>query len=454
MVMYTKYIELLKRETNYNKDIIYREKNVRGKKIYIIFSESLTDGSSISEYIIKSLDEIKKNKKAIINDIYNFKVIEINTYDEIVEYINNGFTIILSKNYILALETKNKSKRSIDIPKGENTIRGAKDAFTEDFQTNIYLIKKRIKNKNLWIKEYKVGNYTKTAVDILYINGKVDNKILKTISEKLENANIDGILNSGAIKSIIGESNINPMPTTITTERPDRVSKELLKGKIAIIVDNDPYVLIVPAFLNDFFKTTEDYSEKNINSSLTRILRYLSFYIALFTPALYIALITYNQEMLPTEFLVNFAMQRSTVPFPAFFEAFMMITCFEILRESDIRSSGFVGSSLSIVGALILGEAAVSAGIVSPIMIIVVALTAISSLPFSEYELVNGLRWYRILFMIGASTLGMIGIVYAFIYFIINLSATNLFGKPYLMPFVPTNFKSLKDSIIRINRKE
>ena len=454
MVMYTKYIELLKRETNYNKDIIYREKNVRGKKIYIIFSESLTDGSSISEYIIKSLDEIKKNKKAIINDIYNFKVIEINTYDEIVEYINNGFTIILSKNYILALETKNKSKRSIDIPKGENTIRGAKDAFTEDFQTNIYLIKKRIKNKNLWIKEYKVGNYTKTTVDILYINGKVDNKILKTISEKLENANIDGILNSGAIKSIIGESNINPMPTTITTERPDRVSKELLKGKIAIIVDNDPYVLIVPAFLNDFFKTTEDYSEKNINSSLTRILRYLSFYIALFTPALYIALITYNQEMLPTEFLVNFAMQRSTVPFPAFFEAFMMITCFEILRESDIRSSGFVGSSLSIVGALILGEAAVSAGIVSPIMIIVVALTAISSLPFSEYELVNGLRWYRILFMIGASTLGMIGIVYAFIYFIINLSATNLFGKPYLMPFVPTNFKSLKDSIIRINRKE
>ena len=454
MVMYTKYIELLKRETNYNKDIIYREKNVRGKKIYIIFSESLTDGSSISEYIIKSLDEIKKNKKAIINDIYNFKVIEINTYDEIVEYINNGFTIILSKNYILALETKNKSKRSIDIPKGENTIRGAKDAFTEDFQTNIYLIKKRIKNKNLWIKEYKVGNYTKTTVDILYINGKVDNKILKTISEKLENANIDGILNSGAIKSIIGESNINPMPATITTERPDRVSKELLKGKIAIIVDNDPYVLIVPAFLNDFFKTTEDYSEKNINSSLTRILRYLSFYIALFTPALYIALITYNQEMLPTEFLVNFAMQRSTVPFPAFFEAFMMITCFEILRESDIRSSGFVGSSLSIVGALILGEAAVSAGIVSPIMIIVVALTAISSLPFSEYELVNGLRWYRILFMIGASTLGMIGIVYAFIYFIINLSATNLFGKPYLMPFVPTNFKSLKDSIIRINRKE
>lgn len=454
MVMYTKYIELLKRETNYNKDIIYREKNVRGKKIYIIFSESLTDGSSISEYIIKSLDEIKKDKKAIINDIYNFKVIEINTYDEIVEYINNGFTIILSKNYIFALETKNKSKRSIDIPKGENTIRGAKDAFTEDFQTNIYLIKKRIKNKNLWIKEYKVGNYTKTTVDILYINGKVDNKILKTINEKLENANIDGILNSGAIKSIIGESNINPMPTTITTERPDRVSKELLKGKIAIIVDNDPYVLIVPAFLNDFFKTTEDYSEKNINSSLTRILRYLSFYIALFTPALYIALITYNQEMLPTEFLVNFAMQRSTVPFPAFFEAFMMITCFEILRESDIRSSGFVGSSLSIVGALILGEAAVSAGIVSPIMIIVVALTAISSLPFSEYELVNGLRWYRILFMIGASTLGMIGIVYAFIYFIINLSATNLFGKPYLMPFVPTNFKSLKDSIIRINRKE
>ena len=225
------------------------------------------------------------------------------------------------------------------------------------------------------------------------------------------------------------------------------------KISIAIIIDNDPYILILPVTLNDFFKTPEDYYSKNINSSLTRILRYLSFYIALFTPALYIALITYNQEMLPTEFLVNFAMQRNTVPFPAFFEAFMMITCFELLRESDIRSSGFVGSSLSIVGALILGEAAVSAGIVSPIMIIVVALTSIASLPFNEYDLVNGLRWYRILFMIGASALGIIGIIFSFIYFIINLVSIDSFEEPYLAPFVPINFKKIKDSFVRINPK-
>ncbi len=453
------YILRLKHETNNQNDIIYRTKKINNKKIHIIFSESLTEGKTISDFIIKSLDNIKSHnlRKNIMNNIYNFKVKEINDYDKMCEYIQNGFTIIIIENdpIMLALETKtSNNKRSINIPNSENTLRGAKDSFTEDYQTNISLIKKRIKSNHLWIKEYIVGTYTKTKVSILYMNDMIDQNIINILDKKLNNADIKSILNSGTIKSILGESNINPMPTIMTTERPDRVCRALIRGRICITVDGDPYHLILPVTLNDFFKTTEDYFGKNINTTLTRILRYLSFYIALFTPALYIALITYNQEMLPTEFLINFALQRSTVPFPAFFEAFMMLICFELLRESDIRTSGFGGSSLSIVGALILGDAAVKAGIVSPIMIIIIALTAIASLPFNEYDLVNGLRWYRILFMIGASALGIIGIVFAFIYFITNLCLTNSFGTPYLTPFIPTNVKSLKDSIIRINPKE
>ena len=184
------------------------------------------------------------------------------------------------------------------------------------------------------------------------------------------------------------------------------------------------------------------------------MLRFLGFIISIFTPALYIALITYNQEMLPKEFLINFAIQRSTVPFPAFFEAFIMMISFEILRESDLRTSGFAGSSLSIVGALILGDAAVAAGIVSPIMIIVIALTAITSLSFNEYDLINSIRWYRILFMLAASFLGIIGIVLALLFFIINLANTNTYDLSYLSPFAPINTKKLKDSIVRINRGE
>ena len=370
-------------------------------------------------------------------------------------YLHSGFTIILieKEKKLLALETKSSNKRSIGIPTSEIAIRGSKDAFTEDYQTNIGLIKRRIKSNNLWIKEVNIGKYTNTIINIVYINGKADISLVNKIYDRLKNTNIDGVINSGTLKNIIGESNINPMPTIMSTERPDRVCRSLLRGKIVILVDNDPYLLILPEVLNDFFKTSEDYAGKTINTSLTRILRYLSFYIALFTPAIYIALITYNQEMLPTEFLINFAMQRSTVPFPAFFEAFMMMICFELLHESDIRSSGFAGSSLSIVGALILGEAASKAGIVSPIMIIIIALTAIASLPFNEYEIFNGLRWYRILFMIGASSLGIIGVVFSFVYFIINMISTNSFGMPYLTPFVPTNLTKLKDSIIKINSR-
>ena len=450
------YIDKLKKDTNNISDIIYRKKKIKNKDVYIIFNEPLTSGDRISDSIFESLYEIDFNKnikEEIINNIYNCKITTTNNYDEMCYYLHNGFTIIIIENIpdILVLETRSNDKRGIAIPTSENTLRGPKDSFVEDYQTNMGLIKKRIRDNNLWVKDAVVGTYSKTKISIIYLHGKCDESIVDDIYKKLESANIDSILNSGAIKSIVGESNINPLPTIMSTERPDRVARALIRGKICILVDNDPYVLILPATLNDFFKTTEDYYGKNINTTLTRIIRFISFYIALFTPALYIALITYNQEMLPEDFLVNFAIQRSSVPFPAFFEAFMMLIAFEILRESDLRNSGFAGSSLSIVGALILGEAAVSAGIVSPIMIIVTALTAIASLPFNEYELINGLRWYRIIFMIGASLFGIIGILFTFIYFVINICDTNLYGKSYLTPFIPTNIKRLKDSIVRIN---
>ncbi|MBR1377425.1 MAG: spore germination protein [Bacilli bacterium] len=454
------YIDRLKKDTNNITDIVYRKKRIRKKDIYIIFNEPLTSGDRISDHIFESLFEMrvintKKVLENIENNIYNFKVTTTNDYDEMCYYLHNGFTIIIIENdpNILVLETKSNDKRAIAIPSSENTLRGSKDAFIEDYQTNMGLIKRRIRDNNLWVKDVVVGKYSKTKIGILYLHDKCEGELVDRVYEKLKDADVESILNSGAVKSILGDSNIEPMPTIMSTERPDRVARALIRGKICILVDNDPYVLILPVALNDFFKTTEDYFGKNINTTFTRIIRFLAFYIALFTPALYIALITYNQEMLPNEFLVNFAMQRSTVPFPAFFEAFMMMIAFELLHESDLRTSGFAGSSLSIVGALILGDAAVSAGLVSPIMIIVIALTAIASLPFNEYDLVNGLRWYRILFMIGSSSLGIIGIVLAFIFFVINMASTSSYGEPYLTPLVPTNFEKLKDSIIRMNPK-
>ena len=452
------YINKLKKDTNNNKDITYRNILINDKKVTIIYSNSLTSSDKISDFIIRSLKSIKSDTitlQNIYNNISNFKVIEGNTYKELCNYINNGFTILLLDNIdkFLAFETKSSENRSISPPNTEQTIRGSKDSFVENYQTNIGLIKKRIKNNNLWIKEINIGKYTDTKIGIIYINGIVKQELVNKVFKKLSKINIDGIITSGNIKNILSNSSSNILPTIQTTERPDFVSTALLNGKVAIIIDNNPYVLLVPTVLNDFFKTIEDSYENSINASFTRCLKVICFWISLLTPGVYIALINYNQEILPTELLLNIAIQRNSIPFPAFFEAFLMTFSFEILRETDLRVPAFVGSALSIVGALILGEAAVNAGLASPIMINITAITAISSLPFTEFELINSLRWYRLLFMIGGSTFGIIGITIVFIFLIIKLSYMESFGKPYLLPYIPFDKNEIKDSIIKSDIK-
>lgn len=450
-------IKKLKKETNEISDIVYREKIINDQKIYIIYDEPLTSSDKISDFIMKSLNEISKNKikdsllKTISNNITNFKYEIIDKYDTLCFYLHRGFTIILIENEkeAIVLETKGSIKRGISQPENENAIRGAKDAFIEDYQTNIGLIKKRIKTNDLWIENVTCGKYTKTQIGILSINGVVKRELVEIILKKIKEIDIDGIINSDNIKNLIEDENKIAFPTILTTERPDIVSNCLLEGKVAIIVDNSPYVLIVPVMLNDFFKTIEDIYGKSINVSFTRIIKYIAFIISILTPAVYIAITTFNQEMIPTDLLISFATQRDGVPFPAFFEAIMMMIAFEILRESDIRVPNPAGSALSIVGALILGDAAVSAGIVSPIMIIIIAITAISSLPFSEFEFTNAIRLYRLIFMFGAAFMGLIGIVVVGIFFIIKLASTKSFGKPYLIPFSPTYIEGLKNSIVK-----
>lgn len=456
-------ITKLKKETNNLSDIIYRKKIINKKSVYIIYNEPLTSSDKISDFIIRSLtnieNNISKNKsmiETIENNISNFKVSRIKSYDKLCFYLHRGFTIILidEEEEGLVLETKANINRSISLPETENTVRGAHDAFVEDYQINLGLIKKRIKTNDLWIENIDIGKYTQTQVGVLSINGVVKKELLDEVMKKLEKINIAGIVDSSMVKNLIEKENKSFFPTIKSTERPDVVSKALLEGKIAIVVDNSPYVLIIPSVLNDFFKTMEDVYGKSLNVSFTRIIKHLAFWVTLLTPAVYISLVTYNQEMIPTDLLVNFATQREGVPFPAFFEAFIMMICFEILRESDLRTPSASGNALSIVGALILGDAAVNAGIVSPIMIIIVAITAISSLLFEEQDIINGLRWYRILFMIGASLLGMVGVVVVFIYFIAKLSSMDTFGKPYLLPFAPIDLDSLKNSIIKFPLKK
>lgn len=454
--MNTKIINKLKEETNNSSYIVYREKYINNIKIDIIYNEVLTDQDKMSNFIYRSLDHIEKiyQEKELLydvikNNISNIKIKEINNYQDICKYLNNGFVILLIEDdYSLALEVKKNLTRSIEKPMTETTIRGAMDSFTENIETNIGLIKRRLKTNKLWNEDMELGKYTKNKISILTIKGLTNSKIKDNIINKLNSLEIDGVTDTGTLKHLIENETKTIFPTSITTERPDKVVSSLLRGKTVIIIDNCPFVLIMPIDINDFFLSQDDKDSNYINNSLTRILRYLAFFITILTPGIYIALTTFNQEMIPLELLTSFASQRSTVPFPAFFEALLMFISFEILRESDYRIPNVSNSALSIVGALILGEAAVNAGIVSPIMIIIVAITAISALVIVEPELSNAIKWYRILFMLGGTTIGIFGIFIVFIIFTTNLCSINSYGKSFTMPFTPID-SDIKNSIIK-----
>lgn len=455
--MNNKIIDKLKKDTNNSSYIVYREKYISKRKIDIIYNETLSDSDKLSDFILRSLDHIDTiyNEKdtlyeVIRNNIANMKFKEVKGYDDVCKYLNNGFVILLVEDdYSLALEVKKNLSRSVDKPMTETTLRGPLDSFTENIETNMGLIKRRLKSNKLWNKDFELGRYTKTKASVLTINGICDTSVRDRVLGLISKLNIDGITDSGVLKNLITEETKSIFPTVMTTERPDKVCDALLNGKTVVILDNSPFALIMPVFLNDFFISEDDKDSKSINNTLTRILRYVAFFITLMTPAIYIAITTFNHEMLPLEFLISFASQRSSVPFPAFFEALLMILSFEILRESDLRIPNVSTSALSIVGALILGEAAVNAGIVSPVMIIVEAVTAISALLFTEPELINAIKWYRLLFMIGATTIGMYGVFIVFIYFLINICSLNSFGKPFMIPYAPLSIAGLKNSIVK-----
>ena len=273
---------------------------------------------------------------------------------------------------------------------------------------------------------------------------------VKKVKDILSNIKIDGIIDSGMLKSYLEDDKNFLFPTVLMSERPDRVSQALLEGKVCIVVDNSPYVLITPSFFVDFLHTPDDYYQKAINVSFIRIIRFFAFIVSIFTPALYIALTTHNQEALPLPFLLNFMAQRESVPFSALTEALFMSISFEILRESDIRKQSSTGSAVSILGGLILGDAAVSAGIISPIMIIVISISAISGLAFSSQEMIASLRWLRFLMMFLAMFFGIFGIYIGFLFLLSSLVTTKALDYPYFAPFSPLVKEELGDAIIKL----
>ena len=443
---------------HHSSDIVTRKINVKGTDILCIYLESVASDDKISELLMKEINTYIKNKILTVNlfdklknTIPNSHITVESKLEDCFTKLASGFTCIFidgDKQYI-TVETKSKLDRGITESTSESIVRGPKDSFTENNSTNLGLIRKRIKDKNLWYDEIKIGRRTNTKVTIAYINGIANEHIVNNIKEKLNKIDIDGIIDSGNIRDFLIQ-NQSIFPEIKSTERPDLACNSLLEGKIIILVENTPFTLILPITLNDFLHASEDYYQKSSNVSFTRILRYISFLITITIPGLYTALTTFNQEIIPDQLLISLASQRDGVPFSTVFELVIMIITFEILRESDIRLPSTMGAAISIVGALVLGEAAVSAGIVSPIVIIVVAITSICGLLFTDIDFVNAIRWWRFIFIIFSATAGLIGFVIAAVLFINKLASITFDNVCYLAPFSPLYVKSINDSIIKL----
>nr|WP_245699650.1 spore germination protein [Paenibacillus glacialis] len=452
-------------------DIVIREIQIgseRQIKAAIIFTDGLADSKSIQNFIMESLmlNIANADPNHLITsqeDIFQVLKDHFLTAGDIKDVTEWGplLTSLLSGDAILLLEGYSKGfsigmrgwkDRGVTETTTETVIRGPKEGFTESLRTNTALIRRKIKDPNLWLETKEIGRVTKTDVAIMYIKGIVSDDIVKEVHARLDRINIDGILESGYIEELIHDETYTPFPTIYHTERPDIIAADLLEGKVAILVDGTPMVLVVPIVLISFFQAAEDYYQRADISTLIRILRFISVFISLLGPALYIAITTFHQEMLPTQLLINLAAQREGVPFPAFIEALMMEVSFEILREASLRLPKAIAQSISIVGTLVIGSAAVEAGFISAAMVIVVAITAISSFVLPAYNMAMTIRMLRFLMMGLAASFGLYGIIIGVIAIVLHLCSLRSFGVPYMSPLAPFILEDQKDTLFRMPR--
>ncbi|MCZ8512866.1 spore germination protein [Paenibacillus filicis] len=431
-------------------------------RIALVFIDGLVDAHIIahlmSESLIPELREMSPTGGAsellrlfLEQNLATGSVNQVVQLEQIFGSISEGKAVILLDGLTIALtaEASGGEKRAVEEPTSQTVVRGPKESFTESIRTNTSLLRRRIKSPALRIQVKKIGTQTQTDIAIVYLQGIANDLIVQEIQNRLDSINTDSILESGYIEEFIQDATFTPFPTIQNTERPDAAASSILEGQIAILVDGTPFVLIAPVTFFKFFQSSEDYYQRYDISTFLRIIRYVAFLVSMLLPSLYIAITTFHQEMLPTTLLVSLAAQREGIPFPAIIEALIMEITFEVLREAGVRMPRVIGPAISIVGALVLGQAAVQAGLVSAAMVIVVSFTAIANFVIPSINMAIAARLIRFVMMFFAATLGLFGIMSGLMILLIHMAGLRSFGIPYLMPLAPLIASNLKDVFIR-----
>lgn len=454
-------LKYIKEQFNYpeNKDIIIREFIVAGRhRAFLAFIDGMADKTTINNFIIRPLlkagrldEERECQLDYILKNVIEINQVErIELYEEVIYGILMGDTALYLDgcNYYIISETKGYEKRGVDSPQTEGIVKGSQEAFNENLRTNITLLRRIIKNNNLTTEFIKIGERNRNLFSITYIKGLVNPAIVAEVKRRLNGIKTDYIMGDGMLEQFIEDSPMSLVPTLLSTERPDRTASHIVEGKVAIIADGTPFAIIAPITMDALFHSPEDMTLRWQYGTFIRFVRVIAVLIATLLPGSYIAITNFHQEMIPTELLIAIAIARENVPFPTIVEVLLMETSFELIREAGIRVPGIIGNTIGIIGALIIGQAAVQANLVSPVLIIIVAVTGLGNFAIPDFSLAFGLRIVRILFIFAGAFLGFYGILLLVVSILILLVDMKSFGVPYLSKMTPKTRKSF-NSIIR-----
>ncbi|UWV46637.1 spore germination protein [Acetivibrio thermocellus] len=456
-------ITVLKNYMSNSKDIKDRRFKVGGKNVNtaILFIDNLVDEFMVQDHVIKPImtnsfewpqDTGPDAMLEIIKDymLYGDIVEEVCTIEKMSLGVLDGETLLLveGSDKGLLINTQNLPKRSIQEPQTEPAVKGPNEGFVESFKDNLALIRKRLKNPNLCVEITNIGKQTNNNAALIYIKGIANDRIVNEVKNKLKSVKNYDVISCEQLMQLVCERAFSIFPLMQWTERPDKAVSSLLEGKVGVIFDNSRGMLIAPVTLTSLMQSPDDYYEKWFIGTVITVIRYISLLITIFLPAVYISITSFHPGMLPTTLLISITGARLGVPLPAFLEALIMVVTLEILQEAGIRLPKVVGQTVSIVGGLVIGQVAVQAGLISPIMVIIISLTAIASFAIPSYSLSLASRVLRVIFMILAAVLGAFGISMGVLYLLGYLCSLKSFGIGFMEPLTPYRFKDWKDSII------
>ncbi|MGN8646827.1 spore germination protein [Gracilibacillus sp. HCP3S3_G5_1] len=448
-------------------DIKFRDLQLQDKKntrAFICYTEGLVSGEYIHNNVIEPLLGMKINEIESVGNSFisyvNLGIIKASSVnktsqlDEAIEEILRGQTAIFIDGFesVLVVSTEDYQTRGVEEPDTESTVRGSREGFNEVIVTNTSMLRRKINNPHLVFEEFIIGGNTKTKVRIGYIDGVATEELVEDVRKRLKSIKTDVVLESGYLEQYIEDHPKSIFQTVGNSEKSDKVAAKILEGRVAILCDGTPFVLTVPYLFIETLQVPEDYYSSVYYATLIRLIRLLALFLTVYTPAVFVAASTFHHEMVPSLLLTTMAAAEERVPFPILLEAIIMIVIFELLREAGVRMPRPIGSAVSIVGALVIGEAAVQAGIVGAPMVIVVALTAITG--FVVTAINDTLILIRFFLLLLSGTFGFYGLLIGTLFLVAHVCSLRSFGVPYLTPLAPAMLKEWRDSFFRASLKK